>query len=171
MRVLFFSPGFPAEMPFFVEALAEVGARVVGLGDQPAEALPERARRALSDYVRVDSLWDTDALASRLRRGGGALERVECLWEPGMLVAAQLREALELPGMTVAETVPFRDKTRMKEVLQAAGSKIGVEDGMINFQLEARDNREKIAQGFHRRRAIKVERFGRYVKRKAGAAQ
>jgi biotin carboxylase len=38
-----------------------------------------------------------------------------------MLVAARLREALGLPGMTVAETVPFRDKEAMKRVLDAAG--------------------------------------------------
>ena len=38
-----------------------------------------------------------------------------------MLLAAKLREALGLPGMTVAETVPFRDKEAMKQVLDAAG--------------------------------------------------
>ena len=38
-----------------------------------------------------------------------------------MLLAARLREALDVPGMTVAETIPFRDKGRMKEVLDAAG--------------------------------------------------
>ena len=38
-----------------------------------------------------------------------------------MVLAAQLREQLGLPGLTVAQTVPFRDKERMKQLLDAAG--------------------------------------------------
>jgi formate-dependent phosphoribosylglycinamide formyltransferase (GAR transformylase) len=123
MSVLFFSPGFPGEMPFFTAGLAEVGARVVGLGDQPAAALPERARRALSGYIQTPSLWDEDQVIDLVRRETGRhqITQVECLWEPGMLLAARLREALGLPGMTVAQTVPFRDKAAMKEVLNHAG--------------------------------------------------
>jgi biotin carboxylase len=49
------------------------------------------------------------------------MQRVECLWEIGMLLAAQVREAFGLRGMSVAETVPFRDKEAMKRVLDAAG--------------------------------------------------
>ncbi len=123
MSVLFFSPGFPGEMPFFAAGLAEIGARVVGLGDQPAAALPERARRALSGYIQTPSLWDEDQVIELVRREAGRyqISQVECLWEPGMLLAARLREALGLPGMTVAQTVPFRDKAAMKEVLNRAG--------------------------------------------------
>ncbi len=123
MSVLYLSPGFPGEMPFFTAGLAEVGARVVGLGDQPAAALPERARRALSGYIQAPSLWDEDQVVELVRREAGryGISQVECLWEPGMILAAQIREALGLPGMTVAETLPFRDKTAMKEVLQRAG--------------------------------------------------
>ncbi len=123
MSVLFFSPGFPGEMPFFTAGLAEVGARVVGLGDQPAAALPERARRALAGYIQAPSLWDEDQVVDLVRREAARydISQVECLWEPGMILAAKLREALELPGLTVAETVPFRDKAVMKDVLNRAG--------------------------------------------------
>ncbi|MEM7050063.1 MAG: ATP-grasp domain-containing protein [Acidobacteriota bacterium] len=123
MNILFFSPGFPGEMPFFTAALAEVGARVYGLGDQPAAALPERARHALAGYLQVPDLWDEGDLLRRvgeLHRQVG-LQGIECLWEPGMVLAAQLREGLGLPGMTVAQTVPFRDKEVMKTVLDRAG--------------------------------------------------
>ncbi|MDX1502011.1 MAG: ATP-grasp domain-containing protein [Thermoanaerobaculia bacterium] len=123
MSVLFFSPGFPAEMPLFVRGLAEIGVRVIGLGDQPAGALPEPVRARLSGYIRLDNLWDEEAAVRRVageaRRYG--IERVECLWEPGVLLAARLREALGLPGMTREQTVPFRDKTVMKRILQKAG--------------------------------------------------
>ena len=49
------------------------------------------------------------------------IDQVECLWEPYMVLAARLREDLGLPGLTVAQTVPFRDKERMKQLLDAAG--------------------------------------------------
>jgi hypothetical protein len=38
-----------------------------------------------------------------------------------LLLAARIREAFGLPGMSVAQTVPFRDKEQMKRVLDAAG--------------------------------------------------
>jgi len=49
------------------------------------------------------------------------IDRVECLWEPYMMLAARLREELGLPGLTVAQTVPFRDKEQMKQLIDAAG--------------------------------------------------
>ena len=68
MNVLLLSPGYPAEMPEFARGLAEVGATVIGVGDQPAERLPERARRALAAYLRVHSLFDEARCVEELRR-------------------------------------------------------------------------------------------------------
>ena len=123
MNVLFVSPGFPAEMPLFVEGLARVGARVLGLGDGPAGGLDRRAREALSDYVRVSSLMDEETVVSEVREWaqGRSIDRVECLWEPGVVLAARLREALGIPGMGIQQAITFRDKERMKQVLDEAG--------------------------------------------------
>ena len=124
MKVLMFSPGFPGEMPFFTRGLAEAGATVLGIGDQPEGALPEIARKSLAAYLRVPDLWDERALAQQVHqwvRPIGGIDRVECLWEPGMLIAAGLREALGLPGMTVEQTRRFRDKGLMKQALDEAG--------------------------------------------------
>jgi ATP-grasp N-terminal domain/ATP-grasp domain len=121
--VLLISPGYPAEMPYFVRGLAYSGARVVGLGDQPREALPEMARAHLSEYWRVASFADEDGIVDEVARSGAArsLDQVESLWEPTMVLAARLREALGLPGMSVEQTVRFRDKELMKRALDAAG--------------------------------------------------
>lgn len=123
-RVLFLSPGYPAEMPFFCRGLAEVGARVYGVGDQPEGALPAMARRALSAYLQVRHLWDEEATTRTVAewvRSLGGVDRVEVLWEPGMILAGRLREALGCPGLNVEQSIPFRDKERMKQVLDAAG--------------------------------------------------
>lgn len=122
MNVLFLSPGFPTEMSDFVRALGQVGANVIGMGDQPPSAVPERARAALSAYVQVD-FSDEDACVATavdVARQAG-VDRVESLWEPLMIPAARIRSRLGLPGLTVDQTVPFRDKEHMKATLDAAG--------------------------------------------------
>jgi len=123
MNVLMISPGYPAEMAFFTRGLGRAGATVIGLGDQSTEALPPAARDALDHYIQVGSLADDDRVAATVRDLARQVQvnRVECLWEPYMLLAGRLREELGLPGLTVAQTVPFRDKERMKQLLDAAG--------------------------------------------------
>ncbi len=123
MDVLFLSPSYPADIPLFVSGLAAVGARVIGVGDQPVDALPERSKRTLASYVQIGSWADEDtAIATVLAElSGRNIDRVETLWEPTMLMAARLRKAIGVPGMTVAETIPFRDKGEMKQVVEAAG--------------------------------------------------
>jgi len=120
--VVMLSPGYPAEMAYFTRGLAAVGARVIGVGDQPPHALPEVAHSALAHYEHVN-LADSDAVLRAIRglAHNVSIDQVECLWEPYMILAARLRETLGLPGMRVEETVPFRDKERMKQVLDAAG--------------------------------------------------
>jgi formate-dependent phosphoribosylglycinamide formyltransferase (GAR transformylase) len=117
------SPGYPAEMAQFTRGLAVAGASVIGVGDQSTSALPPTARDALAHYLPVGSLADEGGVAAVIRELARQvrIDQVECLWEPYMLLAARLREELGLPGLTVAQTVPFRDKERMKQVLDAAG--------------------------------------------------
>jgi formate-dependent phosphoribosylglycinamide formyltransferase (GAR transformylase) len=123
MNVLMISPGYPAEMALFTRGLGRAGAFVIGLGDQPASGLPAMARDALAHYVHVGSLAAEGPVVATVREMAGrvGIDRVECLWEPYMILAARVREELGLPGLTVAQTVPFRDKERMKQVLDAAG--------------------------------------------------
>ena len=121
-NVVMISPGYPQEMAYFTRGLAAVGATVIGVGDQPREALPGPAREALSHYEHV-SLADQGAVMAALHGLSRHvhIDRVECLWEPYMILAARLRESLGLPGMTVQQTLPFRDKEQMKRTLDAAG--------------------------------------------------
>jgi biotin carboxylase len=121
--VLMISPGYPAEMPFFTRGLARAGAQVIGAGDQSVAALPDMAREHLAAYWLVPSFADEDAIVHEIahRAAGIRIDHVASLWEPTMVLAARIREALGIPGMTVEQTIPFRDKERMKQVLDAAG--------------------------------------------------
>ncbi len=123
MKVLLISPGYPGDMPHFTRGLAEVGAEVLGVGDQPAGAIPEPARSAVSAYLQVRNLWDEQGVIDAVRGwlGGRAPDRVECLWEPGVELAARLRQALGVPGLTPEQAFAFRNKERMKQILDAAG--------------------------------------------------
>jgi hypothetical protein len=116
------SPGYPAEMAYFTRALAAVGATVIGVGDQPPSALPDVARDALAHYEHVN-LTDEPGVLGALHglARHASMDQVECLWEPYMILAARVRESFGIPGMTVEETVPYRDKERMKQQIDAAG--------------------------------------------------
>jgi len=122
VNVVVISPGYPAEMAYFTRALAAVGATVIGVGDQPPSALPDVARDALAHYEHVN-LTDEPGVLGALHglARHASIDQVECLWEPYMILAARVRESFGIPGMTVEETVPYRDKERMKQQIDAAG--------------------------------------------------
>lgn len=122
MRVVMISPGFPVEQAYFTRALAQAGAEVVGVGDQPEQALPPEAREHLVHYLQAPLGRADDALDALVDLGRrAAIDRVECLWEPYVLLAAMARERLGLPGMSVDQALLFRDKELMKQRLDEAG--------------------------------------------------
>ncbi len=145
MNVVMLSPAFPPEQPLFTRGLAETGARVIGVGDQPQAALPDPVRKSLSAYVQVRSLTDEaalfDGIAPLTRRF--PVDRILCLWEPVMIAAARLRERLGVAGMTVEQTVPFRDKEVMKRTLDAAGIRTP-RHGNATTAAEVREHAERI---------------------------
>ena len=126
MKVLFISPHYPEEMQDFTRGLAEVGAQVYGVGDTPRASLPPHIQRHLRDYLQVPGLFDEDEALRRIvaatRHLG--LDRVECMWEPCIVLAARVREALGVPGMTPDVALGFRDKPIMKERVMAAGLRV-----------------------------------------------
>ena len=126
MRVVFLSPRYPPEMRQFTRGLAEVGAQVYGVGDTPRGSLPAKVQKHLSDYLQVPGLFDEDDALRRIVAAGRALEvdRVECMWEPCVVLAARVREALGVPGMSSDTALGFRDKPIMKERVMAAGLRV-----------------------------------------------
>ena len=126
MKVLFISPHYPEEMLDFTRGLAEVGAQVYGVGDTPRAALPGRVQKHLRDYLQIPSLFDEDSAVRTIVAAARNLrpDRVECLWEPCVVLAAKVRQALGMPGMTPEVAIGFRDKPIMKQRLVAAGLRV-----------------------------------------------
>jgi hypothetical protein len=123
MNVLFLSPAFPEDMRCFAAGFGRVGARVYGAGDTPKAALDPELLRSLTDYLQIANWQDERAVVDAVRAWllGKQCARVVCLWEPLMLLAGRLREALRVEGLTAEQSLPFRDKALMKDVLARAG--------------------------------------------------
>jgi len=123
MNVLFLAPNYPPEMQEFTRGLAEVSARVYGMGDGALGSLDRRVRAALTDYRRVN-LHDVRVVLEAAESWGVEFDRVECLWEPFVELAAQIREHLGVPGMSYDTAKAFRDKELMKQRVEAAGLRV-----------------------------------------------
>jgi hypothetical protein len=126
MKVLFLSPAYPPEMIEYTRGLVEVGAEVYGVGDTPKEALPQKVRSLLHDYLRVPRIMDEDDVMDRVAEWlrGKPVDKVLSNWEPLVILAARLRERWGLPGMSVDAVRGFRDKQLMKERIKAAGLRV-----------------------------------------------
>jgi hypothetical protein len=113
-------------MPLFTRGLARAGARVYGVGDQPRAALAQEAQEGLTDYLQVGNLGDETSVLESVRRWlrGKSIDKIESNWETQMLLAARMREAFGVDGMTVEQTVPFRDKETMKQFVERAGIRV-----------------------------------------------
>ena len=110
-------------MAFFTRGLGQAGVRSSGSATSRWTRSRPRRGATWTHYVQP-ARWPTRTHVLGLVRGLARhtrIDQVECLWEPYMVLAARLREELGLPGLTVEQTVPFRDKERMKQVLDAAG--------------------------------------------------
>ena len=125
--VLMLTPGYPGEMPYFTRGLAMQGATVLGVANGPGHELPDLAKRHLSGYLEVPDLFtNPESAIVQIRHwlGGRSLHRVCCLWEPGVEIAAQIREALGVPGQSYDQALKFRNKDLMKQALAAGGVRV-----------------------------------------------
>lgn len=123
MHIVFIEPCFPANQKEFVRALHKAGAAVTAIGERPKHTLDADLSEWLLHYERVPSVVDTPGLIDVVRRvhQRKPVQRLEATVEAHMMAAAQVREALGIPGTSVRTTWLCRDKPSMKEVLREAG--------------------------------------------------
>jgi hypothetical protein len=125
VHVVYVVPFFlPATLRFVAGAAALPGVTLSVISQDPQHRLPpELAPRIRAHWQVADALDPAQVLAGvrELHRHVAPVERLigslEQLQEP----LAVVREQLGLPGLSVTAARNFRDKSRMKDVLRAAG--------------------------------------------------
>jgi formate-dependent phosphoribosylglycinamide formyltransferase (GAR transformylase) len=109
----------------FLEAVADLPGVRLGLVTQdPLEKVPPRVRGKLAQHWRVEDALDPRQVVEAVRQVSariGTVERLIGTLEQAQVPLAEAREALGLPGLSVAAARNFRDKSRMKDVLRAHG--------------------------------------------------
>ncbi len=125
MDVIFVEPSFPANQREFVRALAQAGARVIGIGEREKSSLDDDLRRWLTHYEQIGNVTDVGQLANAVRfvqkLPGARPERLEAVVEAHVMAAAKVRELCGIPGTSVETAFLCRDKPAMKEALRKAG--------------------------------------------------
>jgi formate-dependent phosphoribosylglycinamide formyltransferase (GAR transformylase) len=123
VHVVFIEPCFPDNQKEFVRALHGAGAKVTGVGERPKEALDTSLSDWLIHYEQVPSVVEAARLLDYVRSIHRTLrvDRLEATVEAHMMAAAEVREALGIPGTSIQTTFLCRDKPAMKDVLREAG--------------------------------------------------
>lgn len=131
MNIVLVEPHFPKNQREFARALAGTGANVIGIGETPLDYLDDQLKGWMVHYEQVGSVTDLTQMTEAVRRVQDMVwvDRLESTIESHQMVAAQVREALGIPGTSVRTTWLCRDKPSMKEALRAAGVRTAASTG------------------------------------------
>jgi biotin carboxylase len=125
MLVLFVAPYFSENAKLYLDRTASVpGVRVAVITQDDAATLPLELRARFVGVARVaDALRADDivTVARELPASLGPIHRLLGIVEQLQVPLAEARERLGVDGMRAEQAHCFRDKTRMKELLRAAG--------------------------------------------------
>lgn len=124
-NVAFVAPFFLPTTLRFVEAVARLpGVRLGLISQDPADRLPNELRPHLAAHVRVADAIDASGIAEGLRaltEKMGPPDRLMGALEELQVPLGELRDEFGIQGMGADAATNFRDKSRMKDVLRAAG--------------------------------------------------
>lgn len=122
---VFVAPYLTENAKLYLDRVASVeGARVALIGQEGPELLDTGLRGRIARFVRVeDALRADDIVGAALDIAGalGPIDRLIGVVEQLQLPIAEARARLDIAGMRPPEAQNFRDKTRMKDLLRAAG--------------------------------------------------
>lgn len=145
-NVAFVAPfAFDTTLRFVSAAVAQPGARLGLVSQDPLEKFPAELRARLAAHQRIDNALDPTVIAAgveEIARRIGPVDRLLGTLEQLQVPLAEVRERLGIDGMGVEAAENFRDKARMKTVLRDAGLPcarhrlIGTTDDAIDFVRE-----------------------------------
>jgi hypothetical protein len=124
MNFVFLSPHFPPHSYQFCVHLRELGATVLGISDEPYDALRPELRQALNEYYWVPNMHHYDDLLRGLgyfTQRYGKLDGLDSHSEYWMETEARLRTDFNIPGLKEDDLPAIRRKSRMKDVYRKAG--------------------------------------------------
>ncbi len=123
--VVFVGPMFsPAASEMIEAAVSLSGIRVAVVSQEPLDRLAPALAARLAGHWRVDDITRADQLEWALRaltERHGRIHRAFAAYEQAQEPLARVRERLDIPGLSSAAALNFRDKARMKDVLRDAG--------------------------------------------------
>lgn len=137
MNYLFFSPHFPGNFQYFVNALTRLGIRVFGIGPVERWELSPILQHALTDYVKVADLENYDHVyraVAYLSSVYGKFDRFESHNEHWLEQDARIRSDFNIPGLQFDEAQAIKRKSKMKAVFRKL--KLPVADGDVITSLE-----------------------------------
>ena len=122
---MFVAPYFAETTLRFIGAVARLaGVRTALVSQDPTDRLPAAVRSMLSAHRRVERGLDPDLIADAVRdleRHMGSVDVLLGTLEELQVPLGEVRDRLGIAGMGADTAKNFRDKSRMKTVLRAAG--------------------------------------------------
>ncbi|HEX8072706.1 MAG TPA: ATP-grasp domain-containing protein [Pyrinomonadaceae bacterium] len=123
--VIFAAPWFTENATRFIAATAaQRDVRLAVVSQEPQEYLAPQLRDQLAAHWQVADIFDVGQLehaARQLSAHLGPIHRMYGAYEQLQVPLAEARERLGVEGMSAEAARNFRDKSRMKDVLRAAG--------------------------------------------------
>lgn len=125
MNFIFISPHFPVSYWEFCAGLKRDGVTVLGIADAPYESLDSRLRNVLTEYYRVDSLENYDAVYRAVAFFAykyGRIDWIESNNEYWLEQDARLRTDFNVHTGLHTDNVEFiKEKSLMKKIYEKAG--------------------------------------------------
>src|SRR3990172_8091007 len=125
VNVVFVAPFFLDTTLRFVDAAAGLpGVRLGLVSQDPEEKLPKGLCSRLAGHYRVEDGVAVDSLRPALqamRKAFGSVDRILGTLEQLQVPLGALRDELSVPGLGAEAGLHFRDKARVKTVLEKAG--------------------------------------------------
>ena len=137
MNFVYLFPDFPPNFRLFSRRLAELGVKVLGVGEAPLESLDRSLREALHDYYRVRDMHNRDEVVRALgwlTHRHGKLDRLDSHAEYWLETEAALRSDFNIPGIRAEAIGPMKSKSRMKEIFRQAGLQVAPGRVVANLQ-------------------------------------
>ncbi|MBS2033809.1 ATP-grasp domain-containing protein [bacterium] len=173
MNFVYLCPDFPPNFILFSQRLAELGVKVLGVGQSRPAAFPASLRQSLSDYYQVSDLHDYDQLVRALgclTHRHGKLNRLDSHAEYWLETEARLRTDFNIPGIGLQAIGAMKSKSQMKELFRRAGLEVAPGQVADTFE-QARRFYQEVGKAIVAKPDIGVGASGTYKLESLGQVQ